>query len=156
MPIFVDSNVLVYARDTRDPKKHERATAWVRHLWETGEGRLSAQVLHEFYVTTTRKLRPGLAPAAARADVRDLSAWRPVLLGIEGLEAAWALEDRFGLSFWDALIVAAAHVARCEVLLTEDLQDGTDLDGVRVVDPFGSQEPPATASTPSRGGGDPR
>ena len=57
-----------------------------------------------------------------RADVLDL--------------AAWSIEDRFGLSFWDALIVAAAQVSRCEVLLTEDLQHDLDLDGVRVVDPF--------------------
>jgi predicted nucleic acid-binding protein len=99
------------------------------------------QVLQEYYVTTTRKLRPGLAPDDARADVRDLSAWRPVTLGLEGLEAAWTIEERFGLSFWDALVVAAAHVARCDVLLSEDLQHGLDLDGVRVVDPFSGAGP---------------
>jgi predicted nucleic acid-binding protein len=50
--------------------------------------------------------------------------------------SAWSIEDRHGLSFWDALVAAAAHEARCEVLLTEDLQHGMDLDGVRVADPF--------------------
>ena len=136
MPVFVDTNVLVYARDTADPTKQARASEWIAHLWRTREGRLSVQVLQEYYVTTTRKLRPGLSPEDARADVDDLAAWSPVVINIGVVEAAWAIEDRFGLSFWDGLVVAAAQVARCDVLLTEDLQHGADLDGVRVVDPF--------------------
>lgn len=136
MPVFVDTNVLVYARDRADERKQARALSWMRHLWETGEGRLSVQVLQEFYVTTTRKLSPGLSPDEARADVEDLSAWRPIQIDTDAIRAAWSIEDRFGLSFWDALIVAAAHVAACDVLLSEDLRHGLDLDGVRVVDPF--------------------
>ncbi len=136
MPVFVDTNVLVYARDSSDPPKQARALEWMKHLWEAGTGRISVQVLEEFYVTTTRKLKPGLAPEDARADVRDLSVWRPVPIGETALEVAWTLEDRFALSFWDALIVAAAHVADCRHLLTEDLEAGVDYDGVRIVDPF--------------------
>jgi predicted nucleic acid-binding protein len=136
VPTFVDTNVLVYARDASHPVKQAAASSWIEHLWVTGEGRLSMQVLHEYYVTTTQKLRPGLAVANARADVEDLLAWRPVELDHWMLEPAWSIQDRFGLAFWDSLIVAATWVARCEVLLTEDLQHGMDLDGVRVVDPF--------------------
>lgn len=136
MPIFVDTNVLVHSRDTADPNKHAIASEWMRHLWETGEGRLSIQVLQEYYVTTTRKLQPGLSTDAARADVEDLSAWRPVVIDGDGLRVAWTLEDRFGFSFWDSLIVAAAHMASCDVLLTEDLQHEADIDGVRILDPF--------------------
>jgi predicted nucleic acid-binding protein len=136
VPIFVDTNVLVYARDASDMRKHARASEWIAHLWKTEEGRLSLQVLHEYYVTTTRKLRPGLSRADARADIEDLLAWRPVELDTWMLGPAWSLEDRFGLSFWDSLIVAAASVAGCEVLLSEDLQHEMDLDGVRVIDPF--------------------
>jgi predicted nucleic acid-binding protein len=136
VPVFVDTNVLVYARDTADPAKHARASEWVADLWERADGRLSVQVLQEYYVTTTRKLRPGLAPEQARADVLDLAAWSPVVTDIQMLASAWTIEERFGLSFWDALIVAAAQVARCDVLLTEDMQHGMDLDGVRVTDPF--------------------
>src|SRR6266498_1883784 len=98
--------------------------------------RLSFQVLQEYYAATTRKLKPGLSPEAARADVRDLLAWRPVPVGAEVLESSWLIEDRFGLSCWDALIVAAARIAGCEHLLTEDLQHGSDMDGLRVVNPF--------------------
>jgi predicted nucleic acid-binding protein len=72
VPIFVDTNVLVYARDTAQPGKQPQAAAWVRHLVETRQGRLSYQVLQEYYVTTTRKLHPGLSVEQARADVRDL------------------------------------------------------------------------------------
>jgi predicted nucleic acid-binding protein len=136
VPVFVDTNVLVYARDRADQRKHERAAEWMRHLWSAGEGRLSIQVLQEYYATTTRKLEPGLSLEAARADVRDLVAWRPVQIDPGALEAAWSIQDRFGLSFWDSLIVAAAHIAGCGVLLTEDLQHGMNVDGVRVVDPF--------------------
>lgn len=138
MPVFVDTNVLVYSRDTADAAKHATASAWMRRLWETGDGRLSIQVLQEYYVTTTRKLRPGLPKDVARADVDDLVAWRPVVIDADGLQVAWSVEDRFGLSFWDSLIVAAAHVATCEVLLTEDLQHEADFDGVRALDPFRS------------------
>lgn len=136
MPVFVDTNVLVYARDASEPEKQPQAAAWVEHLWRTRTARLSFQVLQEYYATTTRTLRPGLAPEQARADVRDLVAWRPVPVGTQLLEAGWTVEDRFGLSCWDALIVAAARIAGCEYLLTEDLQHGAEFEGLQVVDPF--------------------
>lgn len=136
MPVFVDTNVLVYARDDVDPGKQERAAAWIGHLWDTGTGRLSFQVLQELYVTLTRKLDPGLEPGEAKADIRDLMAWRPVKIGPLVLESAWSIEERSGLSFWDSLIVAAASSAACETLLTEDLEHDRSIDGIRVVNPF--------------------
>jgi predicted nucleic acid-binding protein len=136
VPVFVDTNVLVYARDASEPEKQPQAAAWIDHLWRTRTGRVSFQVLQEYYAVTTRKLEPGLTPEQARADVRDLLAWRPVLVGTDLLEAGWSVEDRFRLSCWDALIVAAARTAGCEYLLTEDLQHGAELEGLRVVSPF--------------------
>jgi len=136
VPLFVDTNVLVYARDARNQDKHEHALRWVEHLWKNRTGRLSVQVLNEFYVTVTRKLDPGMTARAARADVRNLFAWRPLALGPEILEGAWDVETRFRLSFWDALIVAAAKAAGCDRLLSEDFTDGRDFDGVHVVSPF--------------------
>jgi predicted nucleic acid-binding protein len=140
VPVFVDTNVLVYAKDPADTRKQERAAAWIDHLWNTGTGRLSLQVLQELYVTLTRKRRPNVEPEEARADIRDLMAWRPVTIGPLVLERAWSVEQRYGISFWDALIVAAAGSANCETLLTEDLQHGAVLEGVRAVSPF--REPP--------------
>lgn len=136
MTIFVDTNVLVYARDASTPRKQPQALDWLGRLWRTEEGRTSFQVLHEYYVTVTRKLSPGLTPDEARQDIRDLLAWRPLVADERMLEEAFALENRFKLSFWDALVVSAAQLAGCRYLLTEDLQHGQDLDGVEVVNPF--------------------
>jgi predicted nucleic acid-binding protein len=134
--VFVDTNVLVYARDAAQPGKQPVAGAWMDRLWATAEGRLSTQVLNEFYVTVARKLEPGLSLAEARAEVTELTTWQPVPVTNDIVRQAWTLEDRFALSFWDALIVAAARASGCSHLLTEDLQDGQDLDGLLVVDPF--------------------
>ena len=72
----------------------------------------------------------------ARAEIRDLCAWRPVAMDAELLESGWKIQDRHHLSFWDSLIVAAAKSSSCRYLLTEDLQPGQDLDGIVVVNPF--------------------
>lgn len=136
--MFVDTNVLVYARDAGAGEKHRRARRWMENLWAAGSGRLSVQVLHEYYVTVTRKLDPGMPSRDARADVRDLLAWNPSAVDRSLTAEAWHIEDRYGFSFWDALVVAAAQTMGCSHLLTEDLQAGQDLDGLLVVDPFGT------------------
>lgn len=133
-PVFVDTNVLIYALDKGDPKKSQAARAWRTELWKSRCGRISFQVLQEFYVKVIQKW-----PAArddARAEVRDLLAWGPLPVDGEMLERSWRVQDRYLLSFWDALIVAAAQMTFCRYLLTEDLQSGQDLDGIVVVNPF--------------------
>ena len=137
-PVFVDTNVLIYAVDLADPKKQKSAQSWLADLWTNGNGRISFQVLQEFYSKVSQK-----SPAAheeARSEVRDLLAWNPVLVSAETLDRSWKIQDRYQLSFWDALIVAAAKVSACRYLLTEDLQDGQNLDGILVVSPF-TREP---------------
>ena len=136
MTTFVDTDVLVYARDTSEPDKHSRAAAWMEHLWRTQSGRTSVQVLNEYYVTVTRKLSPGLDPTIARDDVRDLGAWRPIATDRATIEMAWDLEDRFSLSWRDSLIVASAIELGCDRLLTEDLQDGQEFNRLVVTNPF--------------------
>jgi len=138
--VFVDTNVFVYQFDTREPQKQARARAWLVHLWTARSGRVSFQVLSEMYVTLTRKLTPGLDRETARKIVRSLRAWQSVPMDERLFAGAWAVQDRFGLSWWDALIVAAAKAADCSLLLSEDLQHDQDLDGLRIVDPF--QVPP--------------
>jgi predicted nucleic acid-binding protein len=134
--VFVDTNVLVYARDASEGAKHRRAREWMAHLWESETGRTSVQVLNEFYVTVTLKLRPGLGRDEARGEIRQFQAWRPVALDASLGEKAWEIQDRHRLSYWDSLIVAAAQVSGCDRLLTEDFGAGQDLDGLRVVNPF--------------------
>jgi len=133
-PVFVDSNVFLYAVDEGNPRKQEAARNWRSELWKSRRGRVSFQVLGEFYVNAVRK-RPA-AREEARAEVRDLLAWNPVVADAALLERGWKLQDRYVLSYWDALIVAAAKAASCRYLLTEDLQAGQKLDGIEVVNPF--------------------
>jgi predicted nucleic acid-binding protein len=133
---FVDTNLLVYARDASESAKQPLAEAWLKHLWATRTGRLSTQVLGEYFVTVTNKLKPGLPPDEAWDDVERLLVWKPQPLDVALLRKGRSLQARFGFSWWDALIVGAAHVSGCRFLLTEDLQDGQDLEGVTVVNPF--------------------
>lgn len=139
--IFVDTNVLVYLRDSTEPEKQRRAAEWMAHLWDSGSGRLSAQVLHEYYVTVTRKLNPGMPREEARSDIVALGAWNPLHPDADFLEDAWAVEDQHGFSFWDAMIVAAARRLGCSILLTEDLQDGQELANLVVRSPFTTSPP---------------
>jgi predicted nucleic acid-binding protein len=133
-PVFVDSNVFLYAMDEADPKKQQAARNWRAELWKNRLGRISFQVLNEFYVNAVRK-RPG-AGDEARAEVRDLLAWNPLTTDAALVEQAWKIQDRYQLSYWDALIVAAAKASACGYLLTEDLQAGQKLDGIEVLNPF--------------------
>jgi predicted nucleic acid-binding protein len=135
-PVFVDTNVLVYARDTSEPAKQPRAAAWLAHLWREQTGRTSVQVLSEYYVTVTRKLRPGLPAADAWDDVRALTAWRPLAIDTALLERGREIEQRYRLGWWDCLVVAAAQLQDCSVLLSEDLQDGGVYGEVTVRSPF--------------------
>jgi predicted nucleic acid-binding protein len=99
-------------------------------------GRLSLQVLQEYYVSVTHKLKPGMEHDAARRDVRDLWHWVPASSGVGLLEAAWTLQDQFRLSWWDALVLASAQLAGCHTLLSEDFQHGQQFGAVRVTSPF--------------------
>lgn len=132
--VFVDTNVFLYAMDTSFPSKQAAASTWRAELWKTRCGRTSFQVLQEFYVNATQKWPK--ARDSTRAEIRDLLAWRPIAVGPSALLDAWKIQDRYRLSFWDSLIVAAAKASSCRFLLTEDLQHGQDLDSVQVVNPF--------------------
>lgn len=140
-PVFVDTNVLVYLRDSTEPDKQRCAAEWMAYLWDSGEGRLSVQVLQEYYVTVTAKLDPGMPAGNARDDVSALRTWRPLEPDLDLVEGAWGIQDRFDFSFWDALIVASAQRLGCGTLLTEDLQDAQDLEGLVVRSPFTNAPP---------------
>jgi predicted nucleic acid-binding protein len=134
--VFVDTNVLVCSRDVSEPQKQEQAMAWMAHLWSTKTGNLSYQVLQEFYMTVTAKLQPGLDPENARKDVCSLLVWHPIVVDDRVLKNAWLMQDRFQISWWDALIVSAAQMADCRYLLTEDLQESQEFGNLQVINPF--------------------
>ena len=139
-PVFVDTNVFVYLHDDSEPQKKTRADEWISLLVRDRSGRVSFQVLQELYSTLTSKRRLKVDVAEARLIVRELAVWQPVAADLAMLERAWVLQDRFPLSWWDALIIAAVQTCECKVLLTEDLQHGQEFGAVRVVNPFASPD----------------
>ena len=139
-PVFVDTNVFVYLHDDSEPEKKTRADEWISLLVRDRSGRVSFQVLQELYSTLTSKHRLNVDVAEARIIVRELAVWQPVAVDLAMLNRAWVLQDRFPLSWWDALIIAAAQTCECKVLLTEDLQDGQEFGAVRVVNPFAASD----------------
>ena len=114
--------------------ERQRAAEWLDHLWMAGTGRLSWQVLHEFYWNAVRKMR--LDRADAREIVEDLSRWRPVDTASAVIREAWEWMDAAQLSYWDALIVSAAQRCGARYLLSEDFQRDRTFGNIRVVDPF--------------------
>jgi len=138
--VFVDTNVFVYRHDRGDPARQARAEEWIAHLARSRTGRLSFQVLQELYVTLTGRARIGVDPTEARGIVQDLAVWQPVAIDLRILERAWHVQDGHSVSWWDAVIIAAAQSLGCSILLTEDLQHGHAFGEVRVVDPFRSSD----------------
>lgn len=133
--VFVDTNVLLYAQDPRVPEKQARASAWLAQCWRAGCGRLSTQVLNELFVNL-RRTAPQLDLTEGRALVRRYRAWQPLVVDDTTVDLAWTLQDRFALSYWDALMVAAAQQQGCRYLLTEDLQHGQQIDRLQILNPF--------------------
>lgn len=133
---FVDTNILVYARDSGAGTKHVQAIALMHELWASRTGRLSVQVLNEYFVTVTRKLQPGLSPDAAWTEIETFRAWDPVPIDWTLLERARNIFSQHSLSWWDSLIVTAAVTSGAETLYSEDLQHGAVYGGVTVRNPF--------------------
>ena len=120
--VFVDTNVLISAEDGAEADKQHSALDWIERLWRARSGRLSTQVLNEFYVNVTRKLKPAMPQGDARARVRRYAAgWNPWQIDHATVETAWAMEARHGLQYWDCLVLAAAHRFVCTLVLSEDM-----------------------------------
>lgn len=133
---FVDTNVLVYAHDRGAGEKNARARELVARLWRERTGVVSTQVLQELYVNVRRKASAPISAPEARALVEDYLAWPLVVNDGATILQAVAIEERFGLSFWDALVVASAQEAGVEILWSEDLNDGQAYGSVVVRNPF--------------------
>ncbi len=134
--VFVDTNIFIYARDAGEPAKRPLAAKWLAHLWQARLGRTSMQVLSEYYVNVTRKLDPRLSPDEAWDDVSALLAWNPLAVDKALLQRGWEVHRRYQLSWWDSLVVSAAQLQSCTLLLSEDLHDGAVMGAVTVRNPF--------------------
>lgn len=134
--VFVDTNVLLYAFDDAYPDKRDRSRAWLATCWSARCGRLSTQVLNEFYANARKRFRNAISAGDARAEVRRYQEWMPWQIDQATIETAWAIESRYDFNYWDALMASAAQHMGCVLLLTEDLQHDQMIDGLRVVSPF--------------------
>lgn len=133
---FVDTNVLIYAHDVDAGRRHEIARELLRTLWADRAGILSTQVLQEFYVNVTRKLRKPLAKSEARSLVDTYASWCVEGIVTGDIIAAFQLEDQARIGFWDALIIAVAARAGARRIATEDLNDGQSIAGILIHNPF--------------------
>lgn len=132
---FIDSNILIYAHDEDEPIKRFIASKELIALMESRALVLSPQVLQEFYVNVTRKLAKPLTKRVARQIVEDLSVWC-ITTGPAEVTMAFRLEDESGIGFWDALICASALRSGAQTVLSEDLNHGQRIAGVRIENPF--------------------
>jgi predicted nucleic acid-binding protein len=133
---FVDTNVLIYAYDRSASEKHAVARARLTDLWGSRNGVTSTQVLQEFYVNATRRLpRPLTAPNARRV-IAHYATWPVHRIDPGDILEASALEQRHKLSFWDALVIVSASRLGAVRLLSEDLQHGQTIGGIRIENPF--------------------
>jgi predicted nucleic acid-binding protein len=132
---FVDTNVLIYAHDADAKAKHETAKKVLLELWGDRTGVLSMQVLQEFYINVTRKIAHPISKASARLVVGSYAIWCVQTTHAE-ISTAFRIEDESRIGFWDALIVAAALKSGAKRILSEDLNAGQKIAGIRIENPF--------------------
>jgi predicted nucleic acid-binding protein len=133
---FVDTNILVYAHDRSAGAKHERAKSLIEELWRARTGVVSTQVLQELCVNLRRKAARPLDAKTTREIVTDYLSWDVTVNTGDSILEALELEERYGISFWDALVIQAAEASGAAVLYSEDLSDGQRYGAVRVVNPL--------------------
>lgn len=134
--VFVDTNVLLYAQDDSEPAKRPRAQEWLDHLWRERLGRTSMQVLSECYVNLKRLAGAQLTTQEAWERATSCLAWKPLQSDEALLRRAREIEERYRLNWWDCMVVGAAQMQDCGLLLTEDLQDRAIFGSVMVRSPF--------------------
>lgn len=132
---FIDTNILLYSISTDPGERRKRDIAVT--LLDDDQLALSVQVLHEFYVQATRATRTdALDHELAGGLIRTWLRFKVQAITLEVMEGALEIKAAHKLSYWDAAIVAAARALGCQVLLSEDMAHGREIDGVRIVDPF--------------------
>jgi len=132
--VFLDTNILVYSDDPRDPAKQVKALDLLKDHLRQRTGVVSLQVLQEYFVSATGKLK--LDPGLAKQRVEVFARFHVAAPTVGDVLAAIDLHRLHGLSLWDTLILRCAKQTGCSVLLTEDMQHGQVIDGVKIVNPY--------------------
>lgn len=133
---FVDTNIFLYALDVKAGDKHERARSLIEELWEMGRGVLSTQVLQELSINLGRKTGQSFSAEDRRNVLKYYSKWETVTNTAQSILRALDFEERYKVSFWDALILQAAEQAGASILYSEDLAHDRMYGPVRVVNPL--------------------
>ena len=133
---FLDSNIIVYAYDLHEPKKNELARQILKDGISDGNVVLSAQVLGEFFVVATKKIKEKMTAEQALDIIKTLDVINVVDIDYYLVISAINIQRKYKLSYWDSLILAAAERAECDILLTEDLNNSQTYNGVAVRNPF--------------------
>jgi predicted nucleic acid-binding protein len=134
--IFVDTNIVIYAYDISAGDKYKKAQEVMHDLWNSGRGIISTQVLQEFFVNATAKIKRPLDIATARAIVKDLLNWETVIVAGEVILEAVDIHREHKYSFWDSMILAAALEGGAGTLVSEDFSDELVIKGLTVHNPF--------------------
>lgn len=133
--VFVDTNVLIYARDRKSVEKRRVAQDWLSALGQTGRGRTNFQVINEFtrwvLVNEARRPLPDI-----RAEVDKLRVWGDTPVEADHLQLAWIARQHFGFQWFDCLLLAAARLLDCGYFLTEDMSEGVNFGPMRLINPF--------------------
>ncbi len=131
---FLDTNILAYSDDPRDPAKRQMALNLIKAHLCLRTGVVSLQVLQEYFVSAMGKLKLNAALAKQRVEV--FAKFHIAEPTVSDILAAIDMHRLYGFSFWDALVLRMAKQSGCRILLTEDIQHGQEIDGVRIVNPF--------------------
>jgi predicted nucleic acid-binding protein len=133
---FVDTNILIYAHDPASGSKRDRARQLIEHLWQSGQGVLSTQVLQELCVNLRRKVARPLPVDEIQQLIHDYLSWEVIVNTPQSTIQALEIELRYKVSFWDALVINAAETAGAAILYSEDLATGQKYGSVRVMNPL--------------------
>jgi len=134
--VFLDTNILIYAHDMDAGLKHDVALSIIEKIWEEETGIISTQVIQEFYVNVTRKIPNPITPVQARGIIFNYFSWQVEAVEPHTILSASEIEEKYVLSFWDSLIIAAASRSKAGKILTEDLNHGQTIESVLIENPF--------------------
>ena len=133
--VFVDTNVLIYARDVRNDEKRERARNWLSAISDAGLARTNLQVLNEL-TRWVFKNEPGRSVSDVQGEVESIGAWGARPVDQDDVDLAWLARKAYGYQWFDCLLVAAASLAGCRYFLTEDMAHGVVFEGLTLINPF--------------------
>jgi predicted nucleic acid-binding protein len=133
---FIDTNILVYAYDKSNIVKHNISRGIMNALWETENGYLSTQVLQEFYITVTQKVKNIIPIDDAVEIIRDLSNWGIHMPEPDDIIKAAKIQQRYKMSYWDSLIIQSSSSLNCDILFSEDMNSGQYYNNVLLINPF--------------------